>query len=664
MEIRRVISFLLISMAVLFLWKAWVVDPAKKRAEEARLKAKEEQEESEEPTTDFDVPAVAEKPLKLEENPKNEEILLGSADPASPYFLQVKLTTTGAAVRDIWFNDDRYHSLVNPEEPLAIASSVSTATDTYRTFELSMEDVDETLRKGTGKGLNEVEWELVAHDESSCRFEFQLQGQLRIAKTYSLTKSEGSEAELVEQRISSADGYQLRLNVEVTNIGGQPQSVGYHLLGPVGFPLENPDTARKFRDVKFGFYDEGELDHDSLTVADLVEKIDEDDLDQWKKRFQYAGIDGQFFAALVIPEGREIPVKTKKEKRETVTQKKSDDYVDYYQGRLIDKAEEPQKSEVSVEFFTEQAELLPGEKLTDSWSLYAGPKRQGPLDQIQAAEVLEYGWFSWISKSMVWLLQFFHNNLFLPYGLAIIALTVLVRGAMFPLSKKQAVSALKMKELQPKLAELKKRYGNDKQKFAHAQMELFRKTGTNPLAGCLPVFLQMPIFIGLYWGLSAAVDLRAARFLWVDNLAAPDQLFKFPFKIPYIGWYFNLLPILTIGLFIAQQKLFMPPPAPDDDQARMQHKIMNFMMIFMGFLFYHVPAGLCVYFIASSLWGIAERKMLDVGKAKANPAIATAGAGDQATYVPLTASRDDRKNGNAASRKKGKKGKGKARGRR
>jgi YidC/Oxa1 family membrane protein insertase len=173
----------------------------------------------------------------------------------------------------------------------------------------------------------------------------------------------------------------------------------------------------------------------------------------------------------------------------------------------------------------------------------------------------------------------------------------------------------------------------------------------------------LPIFIGLYSALSHAVDLRAAQFLWVKNLAAPDQLFQWPggFRLPFLGHYFNLLPLVTVGLFLVQQKMFMPAPDPDDEQAQMQHKVMNFMMIFMGFLFYHVPAGLCVYFIASSLWGMGERKLLDYGKAKTEDA---SGGGDASTKASNSAGsfKTTTQNGrdkdrNAASKKRGKQSK-------
>jgi len=142
-------------------------------------------------------------------------------------------------------------------------------------------------------------------------------------------------------------------------------------------------------------------------------------------------------------------------------------------------------------------------------------------------------------------------------------------------------------------------------------MELWRKHKINPFSGCAPLVLQLPVFIGLYTALSSAVDLRLASFLWIENLAAPDHLFQLPFRIPYLGDYFNLLPVLTVFLFLAQQKLFMPPPV--DEQTEAQYKMMNVMTLMFGFLFWHQAAGLCIYFIASSVWGIAERKLLGTG---------------------------------------------------
>src|SRR5262249_13422442 len=137
---------------------------------------------------------------------------------------------------------------------------------------------------------------------------------------------------------------------------------------------------------------------------------------------------------------------------------------------------------------------------------------------------------------------------------------------------------------------------------------------------CWMLFLQLPIFMGLYYCLQESIFFRLAPFLWIDNLAAPDMLVKWGEGIPlisrpedygsliYLGPFLNILPIVAVTLMIFQQKMMMPPAA--DEQQAMQQKIMKYMMIFFGLLFYKVAAGLCIYFIASSLWGFAERKWL------------------------------------------------------
>jgi YidC/Oxa1 family membrane protein insertase len=180
---------------------------------------------------------------------------------------------------------------------------------------------------------------------------------------------------------------------------------------------------------------------------------------------------------------------------------------------------------------------------------------------------------------------------------------------MFPVSLRQTAQAQRMKEMQPKLAEIKKKYADNKEKLAMANLELMREFKVNPMAGCLPLLIQMPIFIALYQALQYSVDLRLAPFLYFKNLAAPDALFKLPFVVPWLGWTtFNLLPIITVALMVVQQKMFMPPPT--DEQQEMQQKMMSYMMVVMGAMFYKFPSGLCVYYISSSLWGFGERKLL------------------------------------------------------
>jgi len=169
---------------------------------------------------------------------------------------------------------------------------------------------------------------------------------------------------------------------------------------------------------------------------------------------------------------------------------------------------------------------------------------------------------------------------------------------------------------------MQEKYKNDRQALVQAQMELYRKYNINPFGTCWLLLLQMPIFMGLYFALQESITFRLAPFwpTWIINLSAPDMMIYWGQSIPwlsrpedyggffYLGPYFNLLPVIAVALMLGQQKMMTPPPT--DEQQEMQQKMMKWMMVFMGLMFYKVAAGLCLYFIASSLWGFAERKLL------------------------------------------------------
>jgi len=195
------------------------------------------------------------------------------------------------------------------------------------------------------------------------------------------------------------------------------------------------------------------------------------------------------------------------------------------------------------------------------------------------------------------------------WGVAIICLTFLVRAAVHPLSRASIKNMDKMQRLSPKIKEIQKKYEGRKSKEAQQKqtlevMELYKKHNASPVLGCLPTLVQFPVFIGLYNSLAYSIELRQTTFLYMQDLAKPDRLFSFGgANVPFFGGFFNLLPLLMVGAMIAQQRM-QPPPA--DPQAAQQAKMMQYMMVFFGALFYHVPAGLVVYFLTSSLLGMAE----------------------------------------------------------
>ena len=180
---------------------------------------------------------------------------------------------------------------------------------------------------------------------------------------------------------------------------------------------------------------------------------------------------------------------------------------------------------------------------------------------------------------------------------------------MFPIGRKQALAAQKMQQLQPHLKELQEKYKDDKERLTKETFALYKKHGVNPVAGCLPALIQLPIFVGLWQALNTSFPLRHATFP-VDSRPGRSRhaLSLSVREVPFLGNWFNVLPFVVVGLMLVQTKLFAPPATTPE--AEMQQKMMKYMMIFMGFMFYKVPSGLGLYFITSSLWAIGERLLL------------------------------------------------------
>jgi YidC/Oxa1 family membrane protein insertase len=548
-----------------------------------------------------------------------KSVMLGSMDPTTGYALQVQLTSVGASVQSATLTDPRYPVADKiegdgPRPQLRVVGNNLARNELIKplrknraalTLDLDIESVDEAFKEQDIRAsLRTLNWKLletetekdIDNPDITSGVTFQIvspDGSLEIRKIFQLQRVPADKINEPGIRQIFGPAYQLDVSVQLRNISKKTIAAQYVLQGPVGLPLEDVENARKYRDIKVGFLDEsGDVSAELLTASALVKDVQKERVEEWSKPIQYAGVDVQFFAALIVTEGNQVA----RQSFATITP------------TVVTLDEESERSDISLELKSPEFEIPADGLVQHDFQMFLGPKSQELLAPFRADTIIDYGWFGSISKFMVVLLRTFHGW-GIHYGIAIIMLTILVRGMMFPISRKQAVSSKKMKDLQPQLTAIREKHKDDKQKLAQAQMDLYREADFNPFAGCLPVFLQLPIFISLYQALNNWVDLRMASFLWVENLAAPDALFEMGFSIPFLGSDFNLLPMITIVLFYAQQKMFMPPPTTDE--MAMQQKMMNLMMIFMGFLFYRVPAGLCVYFIASSAWGMSERKLLE-----------------------------------------------------
>jgi YidC/Oxa1 family membrane protein insertase len=211
---------------------------------------------------------------------------------------------------------------------------------------------------------------------------------------------------------------------------------------------------------------------------------------------------------------------------------------------------------------------------------------------------LGWNWLSPLTHVFGWLLRALYSVV--PnYGVAIILLTILVRGVTTPLTMKQMKSMERMRTLQPKLQELREKFPDDRQKQSEETMKLYRREGVNPLGGCLPMLLQLPVFVGLFYALQSSIDLRQAPFVaWINDLSAPDALFM----IPGLGIPFRVLPLLNGAAMVVQQKI--SPAQVDPAQARM---MMIVMPVMMTVLFYQFPSGLVLYWTLSSVLAITHQ---------------------------------------------------------
>jgi YidC/Oxa1 family membrane protein insertase len=466
---------------------------------------------------------------------------------------------------------------------------------------------------------------------------------VRIRKTYTLGK----------------DDYHLGLTLRFERLpGGDARPFRYQLTSGHGLPIEGVWYTTTFRNSLIATVDARDDPHrdfqDSRTVSAVG--AGQEILSTPERRLQYAGVVNQFFASVVVVDDRQ-------EKRDFLARARptlvSEDQIRHpNQGWLDDIVVRAVSAPLALP--------AGGEPVEHKYLLYNGPvkvrllhhlqgERSVPTELVDRYEqtlhlrtLTDYhfpGFFGEVASKLqwtrllIWTTNLMHGVLFqlhrvVPfYGVCIILLTLMVRAAMFPISRKQAMTTVRMQELAPELKKLQEKHKDDKQGMAMAQMELYRKHGVHPLGSCWILLLQMPIFLGLYYALQESIHFRLAPFLWIRNLAAPDMLLWWGERVPwltdpasqgsmfYLGPYLNILPIVAVVLMLLQQKLMMPPPA--DEQQEMQQKVMKYMLVFMAVLFYKVAAGLTVYFIVSSLWGMTERKLLPKAKPTTGAPVAT-----------------------------------------
>ena len=389
------------------------------------------------------------------------------------------------------------------------------------------------------------------------------------SKTLTFTLETESGVILEKVFTFHADSYLIDCDVAVKNGSDRPVKDALAVYVP-GFKEEGGS-----RMSQFAF--EGPI----ALVNNELEEVDPDDIeenDTFHGVIKWAGYTDRYFLSCVIPQnnGTEAMVKLTRSGSKTRT-----GYV-----QAMDRLDPGKMTEYSFDFFM-------------------GPKSHKLLADYNNSlkQAINFGWFDFLAKPLLIVMNFIHQ-LIPNYGVAILLLTILIKIVFWPLGTKSYKSMNEMKKVQPLMQEIREKHKDDKQKMNQEVMALYKTYKVNPMSGCLPMLVQMPIFLALYRMLYQAIELRHAPFmLWINDLSAPDRLFHFDFAIPFMQEPYGI-PVLTIIMgasFLLQQK--MTPTTGDPTQA----KIMMLMPIFMTVIFINFPAGLVLYIFANNLISMGQQ---------------------------------------------------------
>ena len=367
---------------------------------------------------------------------------------------------------------------------------------------------------------------------------------------------------IVKAFIFSNTGYELWLEINVQNDSSSPLQIDLPLwLGILDFTLGG--ASSQFQDIV--------VQTKEKTMHLTARK------DQEFAQFQFIALRDRYFCAILQPE-----------KIDTMG--------------LLRKID---AGKLQAGIIPGAFSLLPGAQMTEKFHIYLGPQELHVISSInpQWATVVYYGTFDFISQILLRTLEFIHR-LVHNWGVAVIILSFLVYLFLFPLTLKQMRSMKEMQLLQPKIEQLRTTYKDNPQRLNKEIMELYKEHKVNPFGGCLPLILQIPIFFALYQALMRSTTLKGANFLWIKDLSEPDRLFTLKFSLPVLGNEFNILPILmAIGMFI-QQKI-SSVGATSSTTAEQQKMMTIIMPILFGFIFYHMPSGLVLYWFVNSMLMLA-----------------------------------------------------------
>lgn len=396
----------------------------------------------------------------------------------------------------------------------------------------------------------------------------------RIVKTYTFLENE----------------YVFKIDVTIINSPYRSYALSFGPdIGPTFKKLDNRNEFRKYYSLSEGKKTNHKLKGDSETITNDI---------------NWASINGKYFSLIILPENR----------ISSVTWEKNIIPSYEYSSQLHI------SNSITASTTNDSYYVYIGPKSTNYMSLYNSAEENGFMlsdsnfsEVIDSSTVPGLGWLSNILKYIL----IFINKVIPNYGIAIIILTILIKVIFYPVTHKSMESTGKMQTLQPKLKKLQEQYKSDPQKLNAATAELYKKEGVNPLGGCLPMLVQMPIFFALYGLLNSYFGLRGAVFIpgWIDNLSVPESVYTLPFAIPLLGWTaVRILPFLYLGTQLVMSKITQAGQAGAQSNSQMKMLTLGMPIMFF-FILYDMPSGLLVYWTVTNLLSAAQQYLINKKKA-------------------------------------------------
>ena len=538
-------------------------------------------------------------------------------------YIKVVFTSQGGAIDRVVFK--KFAEFVGEDEP-KVAFNRGAAVPALA---LGMGQILNPLSSAAAPAFVRANFAEIERTDTSIRFALDLENGLRIERSYAIAAAD-----------ATAEPYLILHKTTLENRGKAEVAADVYWLNIGAMPPTEDDTMRM---LSIGTYDGEDDDFEPLDAFTESKGFLGFGSNAAKpfilsgEHIRWAAVRNQFFAAILAPKNGLEGVKLFAKVAELPAVPHPSAQTDAASGAVVVAAPLAPVKGLEGALSFAGAALAPGARADIEVGYYAGPKEYVRLDRLGENQdiVVDFGWTGFISKAMLLFLIGIHSLLVFvapswAWGWAIIVVTIIIKLLIWPLTAVQTRSAKRMAQIQGPLKEMRERYKDNPQRMQQETIKLFREHKVNPMAGCLPLLVQLPIFIGLFYMLRSAPELRFAPFLWFDDLSAPDT-------VGYLGSFpIHILPLLMGATMMLQMRL---APSPSADP--MQRRIFQFMpLIFLVFC-YAFPSGLVLYWTVQNLFTILQQWLTN--RSKDDPVPAAAAVDTRATRMqPIKPTRKNR----------------------